>query len=84
MFPLRKFYTEQTFVLVRMQLRNHVDTQTVKRFKCYKGNAIHTAYDRKFGMFQVRENDISLRKWIGAGTAHLRGNTGRAKGWRQV
>jgi len=24
-FPLRKFYTEQMFVLVRMQLRNHVE-----------------------------------------------------------
>jgi len=33
-FPLRKFYTEQMFVLLstkRMQLRNHADTQTVKR-----------------------------------------------------
>jgi len=29
-FPLRKFYTEQTFVLVHMQLCNHVDKQTVK------------------------------------------------------
>ena len=31
--PLRKFYTAQMFVLVRMQLRNHVYTQPVKRFK---------------------------------------------------
>jgi len=33
-FPLRKFYTEQMFVLLRtkrMQLRNHADTQPVKR-----------------------------------------------------
>jgi len=33
-FPLRKFCTEQMFVLLRknpMQLRNHADTQTVKR-----------------------------------------------------
>jgi len=29
-FPLRKFYTEQMFALVRMQLRNYVDTQLVK------------------------------------------------------
>jgi len=32
MFPLRKFYTEQMFVLFRtkrVQLRNHADTQTV-------------------------------------------------------
>ena len=26
-FPLRKFYNEQMFVLVRMQLRDNVDTQ---------------------------------------------------------
>jgi len=25
-FPLRKFYTEHMVVLVRMRLRNHVDT----------------------------------------------------------
>jgi len=25
MFPVRKFYTEQMFVLVRMQFHNHVD-----------------------------------------------------------
>jgi len=33
-FPLRKFYTEQMILLLRtkrMQLRNHADTQTVKR-----------------------------------------------------
>jgi len=29
------------FVLVRVQLRNHVDTQTVKRFKRYKSYAIY-------------------------------------------
>ena len=28
------------FALVRMQLRNHVNTLTVKRFKRYKGYAI--------------------------------------------
>jgi len=32
-FSLRKIYTEQTLVLVRMQLHNLVDTQLVKRFK---------------------------------------------------
>jgi len=31
-FPPRKSYTEQVFVLVRM--RNHVDSQPVKRVKC--------------------------------------------------
>jgi len=29
-FPLR-FYTEQMFVSVRMQMRNHADTKLVKR-----------------------------------------------------
>jgi len=33
-FPLRKFYTEQMFVLVRIQLRTQVGAQPVKRFKC--------------------------------------------------
>jgi len=32
-FPLRKLYTEQIFVLVRVQLRNHACTQPVKRLK---------------------------------------------------
>jgi len=35
-FPLRKFYTEQMFVLLRterMQLLNHACTQPVKRFQ---------------------------------------------------
>jgi len=31
--PLRKFYTEQIFVFLSMQLRNHAHTQPVKRFK---------------------------------------------------
>jgi len=28
-FPLRKFYTAQIFLLVSMQLRNHVDRYSV-------------------------------------------------------
>jgi len=36
-FPLRKFDAEQIFVLVRMQLRNHVGTQPEKCFKHSKG-----------------------------------------------
>ena len=31
--PVRTFYIEQMFVLVRMQFHNHVDTQPVKRFE---------------------------------------------------
>jgi len=33
--PSKKFYNERIFVLVRMQLRNHVDRQPLKRFKGY-------------------------------------------------
>jgi len=52
------------FVLVRMQFRNHVDTQSVKRFR-----AVRCIYDIKLGMLQVRKNEISLRKCSG-GSAH--------------
>ena len=69
MFPLRKFYTEQLFVLVSMQLRNHVDTRPVQRFK--RKRALRYIYDIKFGMLQLRKNEISLHKWSG-GTAQLR------------
>ena len=44
MFPLRKLYAEQMFVLLRterMQLRNHADTQTVKRFQRQKSYVIY-------------------------------------------
>ena len=37
MFHLKKLHSEQMFVLVRMQLRNHADTQLLKRFKREKG-----------------------------------------------
>ena len=53
-----------------MRLRNHVNTQTEKRFKRYNDYAI-SIYDMKFGMLQVRTNEISLRKWSD-GTAQLR------------
>jgi len=53
-FPLRKFNTEQIFVLVHIQLCNHVHTQRVKRFKWY--------WIRNLKTLQVRENEISLRK----------------------
>ena len=72
-FPLRKYYTEQVFVLLRtkrMQLRNHADTQTVKRPQRLKGCAVYM-YRIKFRMLEVRENEIALRKLSG-GTAQLR------------
>jgi len=43
-FPLRKLYAEQMFVLLRtkrMQLRNHADTHRVKRFQRQKGYVIY-------------------------------------------
>jgi len=43
-FTPRKFYTEQMFALVRMQLRNHAHTQTMNRFKRNKGCAIYKRY----------------------------------------
>jgi len=60
-FSLRKFYTTQIFLLVRMQLRKHVDTQPVKRL------TLLTAI-RNFA--SILKNEISLRSWSG-GTAHL-------------
>jgi len=58
------------------------DPQTVKHFKRYKGYEIYCIYDIKFGMLQVRENDISIRKWSG-GTAHLR-SLERALWWKSI
>jgi len=55
------------FVLVRLQLRNHADTA----FQEVKGLCDFHICDIKFEMLQVRENEISLRKWSG-GTAQLR------------
>jgi len=62
------------FVLLRierMQLRNHVDTQPMKRSNRYAIYIHHI----KFGMLEVRENEISLRKLSG-GTAQLRNLAG--------
>jgi len=64
-FPLRKFYTEEMFVLVCMQLRSHEDAQPAKALQVIKW-----LYDNKFGMLQVRKNEISLRKYSD-GAAHL-------------
>jgi len=61
-FPPRKFCTEQMSVSVRMKLRNHAQAKRFKRCDMF---------NIKFWMLQVRENEISLRKWSG-GTAWLR------------
>jgi len=70
------------FVLVRMQLRNHVDTQPVPFPALHVLCDIYIYIyiyicDIKFGMLQVRSNEISLRKWCGgaAQLRSLRGNT---------
>jgi len=63
--------------LVRMQFNNHEDKQPVKRFE----RAMRCICDIKFGMLQVRKNEISLRKSSGGSadlrscTPWLRGNT---------
>jgi len=49
-----------------------VDTQTVKRFH----RAMRYIHDIKFGMLQVRKNEISLRRCSGS-SAHLRTLEGR-------
>ena len=55
----------------RMQLYNHADTQTVKRSQRWKGYAIYSLYSIKFGMLDVREKEIAVRKLSG-GSAQLR------------
>jgi len=58
--------TEQKFVLASMRLRNHAEHQW-----SVSGDKMAKRYiqDTKFGMLQVRENEIPLRIWSG-GTAH--------------
>jgi len=65
--PVRSFYIEQMFVSVRMQFHKHADTQPVKRFD----RTMRYICDIKFGMLQVRKNEISLHKCSG-GSAQLR------------
>jgi len=49
-----------------------MQTQPVKRKRAMRYIYIYMyVYDIKFGMLQVRENDISLRKWSG-GAVQLR------------
>jgi len=60
-FPSRKCYTEQMFVFIRVQLRNHADAQTVKRGE----RAMQYISEIEFGMLQVRENEISPGRWSG-------------------
>jgi len=66
--PVRQFYIEQMFVLVRMLIHNNVDTQPLQRFE----RAMRCIYDIKFGMLQVRKNEISLYE-CSDGSVHLRG-----------
>jgi len=43
MFPLRKFYTKQMFVLLRIELRNHVDTKS-EALQTLQGYALYIRY----------------------------------------
>jgi len=57
-FPLRKYYTEQMFVSVSMQLCNYADTQPVSVLS----GAIRYMHNIKCRMLHLRDNEISLRK----------------------
>ena len=57
------------FVLVCMQLRNHINAKAVK-FSALP-EAMRYTYDIKSKLLLVHENDISLHKWS-VGTAHCR------------
>jgi len=80
-FPPRKFYTEQMFVLLRtkrMQQRNHADTQTLKRSQRWKGYATYIyIYRVKFRMSKVRGKWDSIAQivWWHCAVAPLRKNT---------
>ena len=63
--PLTKYYTKQIFVLLRtrrMQLCNHADKTQCSVPSVKRAMREKIAYRIKFGMLQVRENEISLRK----------------------
>jgi len=71
-FPRRNLYTEQMFALLRterMQLRNHRH-RTSETFPSLKGLCDIYIYCIKYGILEVCENEISLRKWP-PGTAQL-------------
>jgi len=54
-----------------MQLGDHADTKSVKCSKRWNDYAIYIyIYDIKTELLEVRENEISLRKWSG-GIARL-------------
>jgi len=64
-FPLRKFCTEQLFEAHAIaQLCRHTTSETFQALK-------RQCDIIKFGMLQVRENEIPLHKWSG-GIAQLR------------
>jgi len=60
------------FVSVRMQFHNHIDSRHTTSETFRWDYAIYIRYhDIEFGILQVRENEISLRKCSGS-SAHLR------------
>jgi len=70
-FTLRKFHTEQIIVLVRIQLRCHVDTQPLKRYRSY---ALYERF-QIWNVASAREWDSTAQmvRWSSA-AEHLRGN----------
>ena len=73
-FSPEKFYTEQIFVLVSMQLRHRVDPKLVKHFKRWKGQRGKTL---NLDVASAREWDLTaqMNRWYCA-VAHLRGSIG--------
>ena len=66
---VRKMYTKQMFVLVRMQLRNHVNRLRQQSVSSVTED-MRYIYDIKSGLLLARVNEISLH-WWSVGTAHL-------------
>ena len=74
--PLRKFYSAQMFLLLRMQLRSHVDAQPVKRFKLGKSCARYMRY-KILNVATAREWDLTAQMvwwYCACAVAHLGGN----------
>ena len=71
-FLLRKFHTEQIFVLVRMQWCNYVDTELVERLWLCKGHVIYIRY-QIWNAASVRIWDFTAQMvWWYCAVAHLR------------
>ena len=73
-FPLQKFYIEQMLLYCALSACNCATMQTHNQWSGPSGKPTFgppCIGSIEFGMLQVRENEISLRKWSG-GSADLR------------